>query len=86
MFAPGDRVLVSVSGGPDSVCLLYALWHLRRLFEIRLDVFHFDHRLRKDSARDATYVRRLAERLRLPFHLRAAEGAPDVTSRRQSRS
>jgi tRNA(Ile)-lysidine synthase len=77
MFAPGDRVLVSVSGGPDSVCLLYSLWHLRRLFRIRLEVFHFDHRLRPDSAKDGEYVRRLAERLKLPFHLRSAEDAPE---------
>jgi tRNA(Ile)-lysidine synthase len=76
MFAPGDRVLVCVSGGPDSVCLLYSLWHLRRLFRIRLEVFHFDHRLRNDSSKDAGYVRRLAERLKLPFHLRTAEGMP----------
>jgi len=76
MFAPGDRVLVCVSGGPDSVCLLYALWHLRRLFRIRLEVFHFDHRLRRDSSKDADYVRRLAERLKLPFHLRIAGEGP----------
>jgi tRNA(Ile)-lysidine synthase len=74
MFAPGDLVLVSCSGGPDSVCLLYSLWHLRRLFTIRLAVFHFDHTLRPDSAKDAAYVRKLAERLQLPFHLRVAEG------------
>ena len=76
MFAPGDLVLVSVSGGPDSVCLLYSLWHLRRLFEIRLAVFHFDHRLREASAEDATYVRRLSTRLGLACHLRGAEDAP----------
>jgi tRNA(Ile)-lysidine synthase len=76
MFGPGDRVLVSVSGGPDSVCLLYALWQLRRLFGIELEVFHFDHRLRRDSASDGAYVRRLAERLKLPFHLRSAESRP----------
>src|ERR671911_3164580 len=76
MFRPGEAVLVSVSGGPDSVCLLYSLWYLRRLFKIRLHVFHFDHRLRRGSARDAQYVRRLAERLRLPFHARAAEDRP----------
>jgi tRNA(Ile)-lysidine synthase len=76
MFAAGDLVLVSCSGGPDSVCLLYSLWHLRRLFEIRLAVFHFDHRLRPDSAKDAAYVRALAERLKLPFHLREAEDRP----------
>ncbi len=76
MFHEGDTVLVSVSGGPDSVCLLYSLRHLRRLFKIRLEVFHFDHRLRKDSAKDAEYVRRLAERLKLPFHARVADDAP----------
>jgi tRNA(Ile)-lysidine synthase len=76
MFGTGDLVLVSCSGGPDSVCLLYSLWHLRRLFKIRLAVFHFDHKLRPDSAKDAVYVRDLAERLKLPFHLRTAEGRP----------
>jgi tRNA(Ile)-lysidine synthase len=76
MFREGDLVLVSVSGGPDSVCLLYSLWYLRRLFKIRLEVFHFDHRLREDSAKDAEYVRRLAERLKLPFHARGADDAP----------
>jgi tRNA(Ile)-lysidine synthase len=76
MFGPGDLVLVSCSGGPDSVCLLYSLWHLRRLFKIRLAVFHFDHKLRPDSAKDADYVRSLAKRLKLPFHLRVAETVP----------
>jgi tRNA(Ile)-lysidine synthase len=76
MFQPGDLVLVSCSGGPDSVCLLYSLWHLRRLFKIRLAVFHFDHKLRPDSAEDAAYVRKIAERLKLPFHLRTAEDQP----------
>jgi tRNA(Ile)-lysidine synthase len=76
MFGPGDLVLVSCSGGPDSVCLLYSLWHLRLLFKVRLAVFHFDHKLRPDSAKDAAYVRRLAERLKLSFHLRTAEDGP----------
>jgi tRNA(Ile)-lysidine synthase len=76
MVEPGELVLVAVSGGPDSVCLLYTLHGLRRLFRMKLAVFHFDHRLREDSAADAAYVRRLAERLSVPFHLRVAAGAP----------
>ena len=60
MFTPGDLVLLWVSGGPDSVCLLESLVRLRRLFRIRLAVFHMDHRLRAGSAMDAAYVRRLA--------------------------
>ncbi len=76
MFLPGQTVLVAVSGGPDSVCLLYSLRFLRRLLRIRLEVFHFDHRLRHDSGEDAAYVRRLAERLQLPFHLIEADDGP----------
>jgi tRNA(Ile)-lysidine synthase len=78
MVAPGDTILVCVSGGPDSVCLLETLVRLRRLFRVRLEVFHFDHRLRDGSSDDAGYVRRLADRLGLPFHLLTA---PDEPSR-----
>jgi tRNA(Ile)-lysidine synthase len=76
MFDPGDTVLVSVSGGPDSVCLLHSLCFLRRLVRVRLVVFHFDHRLRDDSDGDAAYVRRLAARLDLPVHVRTAASRP----------
>lgn len=76
MFLPGQAVLVAVSGGPDSVCLLESLVRLRRLFKIRLEVFHFDHRLRQGSVGDAAYVKRLATRHALPFHPRAATSTP----------
>jgi len=76
MFQAGDLVLVSCSGGPDSVCALYSLWHLRRLFKIQLAVFHFDHRLRIHSGKDGAYVRTVAGRLSVPFHLRMAGDEP----------
>jgi tRNA(Ile)-lysidine synthase len=76
MFVPDDLVLVWVSGGPDSVCLLESLIRLRRLFRIRLAVFHLDHGLRPGSGKDARYVRRLADRHRVPFHLAHAETGP----------
>jgi tRNA(Ile)-lysidine synthase len=76
MFAAGGTVVVAVSGGPDSVCLLHALHALRRLLRIRLACFHFDHGLRPDAGADADYVRRLAARLNVPFVLRRADGRP----------
>ncbi|MGZ8582509.1 MAG: tRNA lysidine(34) synthetase TilS [Actinomycetota bacterium] len=76
LLFPGELVLVCVSGGPDSACLLESLVRLRRLFRVRLEVFHFDHRLRPGSAGDASYVRRLAARHGLRFHLRTAVDAP----------
>jgi tRNA(Ile)-lysidine synthase len=76
MFEPGQAVLVACSGGPDSLCLLHALLGLRRLFRIRLAVFHFDHRLRPGSERDLAYVRRQAQGLGLPFVSRSAQDRP----------
>lgn len=76
MVRAGEPVLVCVSGGQDSVCLLESLVRLRRLFRLRLEVFHFDHRLREGSRDDVAYVRRLAARHRLPCHVRTAADAP----------
>jgi tRNA(Ile)-lysidine synthase len=76
MFTPGRTVLVAVSGGPDSVCLLESLVRLRRLFRYRLEVGHVDHGFRLDSSADAAYVRRLAARHDLPFHLHAVTTTP----------
>src|SRR3954465_15433569 len=72
MFLPGECVLVSVSGGPDSMCLLHSLVRLQRLFRIRLEVFHLDHGVRRGSAEDAKYVGRAAASLGLPAHLERA--------------
>ena len=74
-------MLVWVSGGPDSVCLLESLVRLRRLFRIRLAVFHMDHGLRADSASDAVYVRRLAARHGLDCFLGVPLEPPAARSR-----
>ena len=49
MTMPGDRVIVAVSGGPDSVCLLDVLNRLSQELEINLVVAHYDHGLRKNE-------------------------------------
>jgi tRNA(Ile)-lysidine synthetase-like protein len=63
MFRHTKRVLVGVSGGPDSVACLLLLLRLRATVGFDVKVAHFDHKLRDDSARDLQFVRALAERL-----------------------
>lgn len=46
LFAPGNRVLVAVSGGPDSVALLHLLTRLHPFLSLDLGVAHYDHGLR----------------------------------------
>ncbi|MBI3324501.1 MAG: tRNA lysidine(34) synthetase TilS, partial [Candidatus Omnitrophica bacterium] len=62
----GDRVLVGVSGGPDSVALLSVLAGLKEELAVSLVIVHVDHQLRPDSACDAEFVGTLAQQLRLP--------------------
>jgi tRNA(Ile)-lysidine synthase len=53
------KVLVAVSGGPDSVACLLLLLHLRERFGFDVVVSHFDHQLRPDSRTDLEFVREL---------------------------
>ncbi len=73
MLAPGDRVLVAVSGGVDSVVLLYLLKELQPELKLTLAVAHFDHAIRPDSAQDADFVRKLARALKLRFYTERAD-------------
>ena len=67
MLRPAERVLVAVSGGPDSVALLTVLHRLTPSMKLDLHVAHLDHGWRcRASARDAEFVRRMAVRLGLP--------------------
>ncbi len=67
-------VVVGVSGGLDSVCLLHALAQLAPMWRLALHVAHVDHGLRADSSDDATWVATLAHTYGLPFHLHRLDG------------
>ncbi|HEY9073806.1 MAG TPA: tRNA lysidine(34) synthetase TilS, partial [Desulfobaccales bacterium] len=69
MFRPGDRVLVAVSGGPDSVALLHLLTGWRRELGLELGVGHFDHGVRRESPEDAAFVADLARSRGLSLYL-----------------
>jgi tRNA(Ile)-lysidine synthase len=68
LLAKGDQVVVGVSGGPDSLALLYLLYAFKKEIRLKLYVAHLDHMLRKGSARDVEFVRNICARLKLPFY------------------
>lgn len=74
MFSPGDRVLVGVSGGPDSVCLLHILNRCRKDMALSLHVVHINHGIRKrESKREEKFVSRLAGRMSLPITVKSLD-------------
>ena len=79
MIHSGDRVIVAVSGGPDSVCLLHLLYDLMDELGIDLVVAHFDHGLRpKEDEAETAFVGDLAQSLALPFDTEKAALGPVV--------
>ncbi|HEV2655801.1 MAG TPA: tRNA lysidine(34) synthetase TilS, partial [Ktedonobacteraceae bacterium] len=84
-----STIVVAVSGGADSLCLLHLLHQLcgpnRRYPDVHLHVAHLDHQLRPEaSARDADAVKRLAESWQLPVTLGVA--AVPALAREEQRS
>jgi tRNA(Ile)-lysidine synthase len=57
MFQEGELVLVAVSGGPDSMCLLDVLHRCRSEFGMSLLVVHLNHHMREQAPEDARMVR-----------------------------
>lgn len=70
-LGPTDKVLVAVSGGPDSVCLLYLLKHLPPPYQLSLHVAHLNHQFRPEAEEEARFVSRLAEDWGLPVTISA---------------
>ena len=74
LLAPGETVVVGVSGGPDSLCLLHVLHELSSEFSLSLHVAHLNHQIRgEDAASDAAFVSALAASWGLPATIGAAD-------------
>ena len=70
LVSPGDRVLVAVSGGIDSLALLYLLEQFSKELGYELFVAHLNHLARgKESDEDARFVGKEADKLSLPFFI-----------------
>ena len=77
MLQPGEIVTCAVSGGADSMALLWGLYLLREKLDIDLRAAHFNHGLRgEESDRDEAHVREFCHRFDIPL----AVGAGKVTA------
>lgn len=69
MVEMGDRIVVGVSGGADSVCLLYVLFEICIKYEIKIIVVHVNHGIRGiDADRDEQFVKELCSKLDIEYH------------------
>ncbi len=63
----GDTIVVAVSGGPDSTCLLHLLSSFREELDLKLIVAHLNHGLRPEAGDEALGVEKISKSLAVPF-------------------
>jgi len=60
-----DRIVVGVSGGPDSMCLLYMLSEIRKTYKLQLACAHFNHSLRPEADDEERFVKKHCQALHI---------------------
>lgn len=74
LIQPGDTVACAVSGGADSMALLFAMYLLKEKLGIQLEAAHFNHNLRgTESDGDENFVREFCHRFDIPLHVGSAQ-------------
>ena len=70
LIQPGDSIVCAVSGGADSMALLWALYLLKEEWNLTVSAAHFNHNLRgAESDRDEAFVREFCEGYGIPLHV-----------------
>ncbi len=73
MVRPKEKILIALSGGPDSVCLFQALVYLADDLKIRLAAAHVNYGLRPQADEEERFCRELCRFNRVPFHCRRVD-------------
>ena len=85
MIESREHILVGVSGGADSVCLLRILDVFRKKWDCRLSVIHIEHGIRgEESIQDAEFVKTLCETYKIPCYVYACDVIKFAKERKMS--
>ncbi len=85
LITPGDIIVIGVSGGADSLCLLALLKEMALSLDLQLHVAHLNHGLRSQASDDdAAFVAELAQKWRLPYTTQKEDVAAWAKKKKQS--
>tara|TARA_B100000315_G_C14571721_1_gene585916 strand:+ start:1162 stop:2148 length:987 start_codon:yes stop_codon:yes gene_type:complete len=62
-----DKIILGVSGGPDSVFMLYQFFYLKKEYKLQLACAHFNHSLRKEADQEEIFINELCHKLEIPY-------------------
>jgi len=67
-----DKIVIGVSGGPDSMCLLNCLFCLKEKLAIEIVVAHVNHMLRLEAEEETKYVQEFCQKIQVPCFIKYA--------------
>ena len=75
LIEDGDKIVIGVSGGPDSIALLNVLLEIKKDNKINFDmvVCHINHMIREEANDDEEYVLNFCEKYNIEFHAKRIE-------------
>lgn len=69
----GDKIVIGVSGGPDSICLLHILNELKNDLNIDIFVAHINHMLRKNADKETEYVQNICKKMQIECFIKKVD-------------
>ena len=73
LIESGDKIVLGVSGGPDSISMLNILYELKEKLKISIVVCHVNHGLRENATRDEKFVKEFCEERNIEFYILHAD-------------
>lgn len=73
LIQKNDKIVIAVSGGPDSMCLLDILYALKEKLEIKLVVAHINHQIRIEAKEETKYVEDFCKKMNIPCYIKYAD-------------
>ncbi len=73
LIEKNDKIVIGVSGGPDSICLLHVLYGLKEKLGIEIVVAHVNHMLRDVADLETEYVQKFCKKLGIECYVKKAD-------------
>ena len=73
LIQKGDKIVIGVSGGPDSMCLLDSLCYLKDKLNIEIFVAHINHMIRKEAEEETEYVKDYCKNKNIKCYVKKVE-------------
>lgn len=70
LIESGETIVVGVSGGPDSICMLTILEKLQKELNFQMVVAHINHGIRESALADEEYVKKVCEQKEIPIYIK----------------